>query len=129
MADNPRFPHECVIYRKTGVSSFNPDGEVKELYSGVCRKSSSTNIRSFNTGDNKTGKVDTADCRVSIPGIVAGIQKGDWVDVTDLTGTEKGLRVVMSEASQLCEYETVDDNGKTIVIKGGTSVLCNTSSN
>lgn len=128
-ANNPRFPHQCVIYRKEGATSFNPDGEIKELYNGPCRKSSSTNIRTFNTGSNATGKVDIADYRVSMPGIVKGIQKGDLVDATDLIGTEKGLRVVMVEATQLGKYETTDKDGKRITITGGTAVLCNTSSN
>lgn len=111
---NPRFPHECVIYRKEGTTSFR-EGTVKELYKGACRKSSSTNIRTFNTGSNSTGKVDIADYRVSVPGIVKGIQKGDLIDVTDLIGTEKGMRIVMIDATQL--------------MGGGTAVLCNTSSN
>lgn len=125
---NPRFPHQCVIYRKEGATSFG-GGTVKELYKGVCRKSSSTNIRSFSTGNNTTGKVDIADYRVSMPGIVKGIQKGDLIDVTDLVGTEKGMRIVMVEATQLGRWETTDENGRHKVIIGGTAVLCNTSSN
>lgn len=124
--NNPRFPHRCVIYRKEGATSFNPDGEIKELYKGVCRKSSS---RSFSTGSNTTGKVDIADYRVSMPGIVKGIQKGDLIDVTDLIGTEKGMRIVSFEATQLGKWETTDENGRHKVITGGTAVLCNTSSN
>lgn len=112
--NNPRFPHQCVIYRNVGATSFTK-GERKELYNGPCRKSSSNNIRTFNTGSNTTGKVDTSDIRVSVPGIVKGIQKGDLVDVTDLIDTTKGLRVVGIEATQL--------------IGGGTAVLCNISSN
>lgn len=111
---NPQFPHQCRIYRHVGATSFS-SGEEKEIYSGPCRKSSSTNIRTFNTGSNTTGKVDIADYRVSMPGIVKGIQKGDLVDVTDLIGTEMGLRIVSFEATQL--------NG------GGTAVLCNLPSN
>ncbi len=114
-ADNPRFPHQCVIYRRKGANSFNPKGEIAELYSGPCRKSSSNNIRTFNTGSNTTGKVDTSDYRVSIPGIVSGLQKGDLVDVTDLVGTTKGMRVVGFESTRL--------------MGGGTAVLCNSSSN
>lgn len=114
-ANNPRFPHQCVIYRREGATSFNPDGVIKELYSGPCRKSSSSNIRTFNTGSNTTGKVDIADYRVSMPGIIRGIQKGDFIDVTDLIGTEKGMRIVMPEATRLTG--------------GGTAVLCNISSN
>lgn len=113
--DNPRFPHQCVIYRREGATSFSPQGKVTEVYRGVCRKSSSNNIRSFNTGSSTTGKVDTADYRVSVPGIVRGIQKGDLVDVTDLVGTESGMRVVMIEATQL--------------MGGGTALLCNLPSN
>lgn len=113
--NNPRFPHQCTIYRKEGATSFNPDGKITELYSGSCRKSSSSNIRSFNTGSNTTGKVDVADYRVSMPGIVKGIQKGDFIDVTDLIGTEKGMRIVNFDATRL--------GG------GGTAVLCNLPSN
>ena len=126
---NPRFPHQCKIYRKVGATSFNPNVESKEIYSGDCRKSSSTNIRTFNTGSNAIGKVDVADYRVSMPGIVKGIQKGDYVDVTDLISTESGMRVVMIEASQLGEYETTAKDGKTKIVRGGTAVLCSTSSN
>lgn len=126
---NPRFPHQCVIYRKDGATSFNPDGEIKELYNGPCRKSSSTNIRTFNTGSNTTGKVDIADYRVSMPGIVKGIQKGDLIDVADLIGTEKGMRIVSFEATQLGRWETTDEKGNRKTIIGGTAVLCNTSSN
>lgn len=128
--NNPRFPHQCVIYRKVGVSSLNPNGtDTKELYKGPCRKSSSTNIRTFNTGSNSTGKVDIADYRVSVPGIIKGIQKGDLIDVTDLIGTEKGMRIVNFDSTQLGNYKTTDKNGKRITIAGGTAVLCNTSSN
>lgn len=112
---NPRFPHQCCIYRLREASSFNPDGEKAVLYEGECRKSSSSNIRSFNTGSNATGKVDVADYRVSMPGIIRGIQKGDFIDVTDLIGSETGMRIVNFEATQLCG--------------GGTAVLCNTASN
>lgn len=130
MATNPRFPHQCTIYRKVGVTSFNPDGDgIKEIYTGECRKSSSTNIRTFNTGSSATGKVDVADYRVSMPGIIRGIQKGDLIDVTDLIGTEKGMRIVMFDATQLGEHEITDENGKTDIVRGGTAVLCNAPSN
>lgn len=127
--NNPRFPHQCRIYRTVGVTSFNPAGEVKELYHGPCRKSSSSNIRTFNTGSNTTGKVDIADYRVSVPGIVKGLQKGDLIDVTDLIGTEKGMRIVNFDATQLGKWETKDKNGNRKIITGGTAVLCNIPSN
>lgn len=127
--NNPRFPHQCVIYRKEGATSFNPDGKLVEVYNGVCRKSSSTNIRTFNTGSNTTGKVDVSDYRVSMPGIVKGIQKGDLIDVTDLIGTEKGMRIVMVDATQLGKWETVNENGNRKTVAGGTAVLCNLPSN
>lgn len=127
--NNPRFPHQCVIYRKEGATSFNPDGKIVEVYKGVCRKSSSTNIRTSNTGSNTTGKVDVSDYRVSMPGIVKGIQKGDLVDVTDLIGTEKGMRIVMVDATQLGKWEIVDENGNRKTVVGGTAVLCNIPSN
>lgn len=127
--DNPRFPHQCVIYRRKGADSFNPEGEVVELYNGPCRKSSSDNIRTFSTGSNTTGKVDTSDCRISVPGIVAGLQKGDLVDVTDIIGTERELRIVNFEATRLTKWETKDSSGKKRIITGGTAVLCNNPSN
>lgn len=123
--NNPRFPHQCVIYRKEGATSFNPDGKIVEVYKGVCRKSSSTNIRTFNTGSNTTGKVDVSDYRVSMPGIVKGIQKGNLIDVTDLIGTEKGMRIVNFDATQLGEWETTDEQGRKKIVRGGTAVLCN----
>lgn len=117
---NPRYPHQCSVYRVTGATSFNPEGQKTKLYpakgeTGECRKSSSDNIRTFNTGLASTGKVDTTDYRISIPWIIEGVQKGDLVDVTDRLGTERGLRVVMTEYTELGE--------------GGTALLCNTSSN
>lgn len=112
---NPRYPHRCKVYRIAGADSFNPDGVLMELYSGKCRKSASDNIRTFNTGSNTMGKVDTVDYRISIPGIIAGIQKGDLVDVSDKIGEETGLRVVM--------YEYTEIGG------GGTSLICNSPSN
>ncbi|MBD5302385.1 MAG: hypothetical protein HDS16_05240 [Bacteroides sp.] len=128
MATNPRFQHQCVIYRKVGATSFN-QGETKEIYKGECRKSGSTNIRTFNTGNNTTGKVDIADYRVSMPGIVKGIQKGDLIDVTDLIGTETGMRIVMVDTTQLGEHETTDENGEIKIVRGSTAVLCNAPSN
>ena len=127
--ENPRFPHQCVIYRRVGATSFNPEGKIEIVYAGVCRKSSSTNIRTFNTGSNSTGKVDIADYRVSMPGIIKGIRKGDLIDVTDHVGTEKGLRIVMFDASRLGKHESTDEKGRSVVIRGGTAVLCNISSN
>lgn len=126
---NPRFPHQCRIYRRKGASSFNPEGELEELYSGPCRKSSSDNIRTFNTGNNSIGKVDVADYRVSMPGIIKGLQKGDLIDVTDLIGTETEMRIVMFGATQLGKYEVTDKDGCKRFVNGATEVLCNLSSN
>lgn len=126
---NPQYPHQCRIYRMEGITSFNPEGKIKVIYEDVCRKSTSTNIRTFNTGNNNTGKVDVADYRISVPGIVEGLQKGDLVDVTDLIGTEKGMRVVMYGATQMGEYKKTDEDGKTEIIRGGTELLCNLPSN
>lgn len=126
---NPRFPHKCVIYRNEGATSFNPDGEKVELYNDVCRKSSSTNIRTFNTGSNTTGKVDMSDYRVSVPGIINSVRRGDIIDVTDLIGVERNLRIVAIEYSMLCRTEIEDANGNRKTVVGGTAYLCNTSSN
>lgn len=127
--NNPKFPHQCVVYRLSGVTSFNPNGEKKELYNGVCRKSGSDNIRSFSTGNNTTGKVDTCDYRISMPGIVKGIDKGDLVDVTDLVNVEAKLRVINIESTQLGKWETTDEQGRRKIVYGGTAVLCNLPSN
>lgn len=113
MTTNPRYPHTCTIYRMEGVTSFS-DGELVKVYEGVCRKESSTNIRTFNAGNSTTGKADTADYRVSLPGIVKELQKGDFVDVTDFIGTEKGMRVVYCGAS---------------VMANATEAICHSSSN
>ena len=126
---NPRFPHHCRIYRTEGATSLNPEGVYVEAYCGECRKSSSDNIRSFNTGSNTTGKVDTADYRISMPGIVTGIRRGDLVDVTTEIGREDGMRVVSFDYTRLGEYETVDDEGRRVKVKGATAVLCNIPSN
>lgn len=113
--DNPCYPHYCEIYRMSGISSFDPEGVKESLYVGMCRKSGSDNIRTFNTGANSTGKVDTTDYRISVPGIIKGVKKGDLVDVTDLIHTETELRIVMIESTKLGN--------------GGTALLCNSSSN
>ena len=112
-----------------GATSFNPKGEYVEVYYGPCRKSSSDNIRTFNTGSNQTGKVDTADYRVSMPGIVKGIRKGDLINVVTEIGREDGMRVVMVDYTQLGEHETTDDEGRKVRVTGGTAVLCNIPSN
>lgn len=125
---NPRFPHICRIYRQVDADSFS-DGEEKEIYSGECRKSGSTNIRTFNTGTVEMGKVDTTDYRISMPGIVSGILKGDLVEVSDpLLQTSELIRVVFMESSQLGIHETYR-NGHKIVVTGGTAVYCNSVSN
>lgn len=114
MADNPRYPHNCVIYRVAGATSFSPEGETVVVYRGACRKSSSSNIRTFDTGSGSTGKVDAADYRISIPGLVGGIQKGDLVDFEGLVGGERGMRVVSFGASTMAY---------------GTELLCKMASN
>lgn len=126
---NPRFPHKCVIYRNVGATSFNPNGETVELYNGVCRKSGSTNIRTFSAGSNSTGKVDMADYRISVPGIVNNVRKGDIIDVTDLAGVERNLRIVKIECSTLCKTVVEDAQGNSKTVVGGTAYLCSTSSN
>lgn len=79
--DNPRHPHRCVIYRMVGGTAF-ADGKRKVIYDGVCRKESSTTMRTF-----MRENVIKSDFRLSIPGQVIGLRTGDFVDVTDLCGT------------------------------------------
>lgn len=126
---NPHFPHQCIIYRYKGVTSFNPKGTIEEIYNGVCRKESSDNIRTFDAGSSTTGKVDMADIRVSFPGIIKGIQKGDFIDVTDLISTDKEMRIVQVTATLCQKTEVVDSDGNRKTIVGGTAVLCKSSSN
>lgn len=113
--NNPRFPHTCVIYHMEGVTSLNPEGFRTEVYNGTCRKSSSGSIRSFNSGSLTMGKVDTADARVSLPGIIKGIKKGFFVDVVDLAEETTTYRIVSIEYSRL--------------FGGSTAIICKTSSN
>ena len=136
---NPRFPHRCRVYRRVGVTPLNPQGTATELlYTGPCRKSSSTNIRTFNTGTTATGKVDIADYRISIPGIIPGICKGDLVDVTDLITTEKEMRIVNIESTTLTpnppnnsnpSNTSNNSNTSNPPLPGSTALLCNAPSN
>lgn len=133
---NPRFPHRCRIYRLQGATSFNPEGEPEVVYEGECRKSSSDNIRTFNTGQLNTGKVDTTDYRVSMPGIVKGIRKGDLIDVETAVSREEGMRIVNFDSTSLGEYAVPDGQslfGSVPTLQrgriGSTAVLCNLPSN
>jgi hypothetical protein len=139
---NPRFPHICKIYRMIGADSFS-DGEVKVIYYGVCKKSMATNIRNFNSGSDAYGKVDSGDVRISMPGLVTGIHKGDFVKVVDPRLAEQteedgeisfdsameDLRVVSQEATQLGLYELQDEEGNVEFVAGGTAVMCSEVSN
>lgn len=130
MANNPRYPHQCRIYRISEATSFNPEGTgVEELYFGECRMSSSVNIRTFDSGVISTGKVDTADYRVSIPGLIKSLLKGDSIDVTNLTGDTISMRIVTINGSYLSEYKKTGSSGEMITVQGGTELLCKSSSN
>lgn len=85
--NNPRYPHLCTIYRMEGESSFS-DGKKVPLYEGICRKYSSTSLRTF-----KTDNVLKGDYALSIPGTVVGIRAGDMIDVTDPCNTFTGCMV------------------------------------
>jgi hypothetical protein len=125
-----------------GADSFS-DGEVKVIYYGVCKKSMATNIRTFNSGSDTYGKVDSGDVRISMPGLVAGIHKGDFVKVVDPRLAEQteqdgqisfdsameDLRVVSQEATALGLYEMQDESGNVQLIAGGTAVMCTAASN
>lgn len=93
--NNPRYPHLCTIYRMEGESSFS-DGKKVPLYEGVCRKYSSTSLRTF-----KTDNVIKGDYALSIPGTVGGIKAGDIVDVTDTCGDFSGCMVTDCYAGNL----------------------------
>lgn len=79
---NPRFPHTCRIYRIEGETSFSDSEEETILYEGECRKEGNTSVRTF-----KDNEVYKADYRMNIPDTVEGILAGDYVDVTDRSGT------------------------------------------
>ena len=110
---NPRFPHRCRVYRRVGVTPLNPQGTA-------------------------TGKVDIADYRISIPGIIPGICKGDLVDVTDLITTEKEMRIVNFESTTLIPNPSNPSNNSNPPntsnpsnppLPGSTALLCNAPSN
>lgn len=113
--NNQRFPHTCVVYHIEGVTSLKPNGVRTDVYNGACRKSSSTSIRSFNSGSSTMGKVDTADARISMPGIIKGIRAGSFVEVTDIADDVTRYRIVSVEHS--------------LLFGGSTSILAKTSSN
>ena len=123
------YPHQCKIYRREGATSFNPEGKLVIIYEGLCHKEISSNTRTFGTGSMSVGKVDTMDYRVSMPGIVKGIQKGDLIDVTDLIGTETEMRIVFFDATEMPQYEFDENGNKYKIGDGGTIVICSNASN
>ena len=83
--NNPRFPHKCKIYTIIGGDAWS-DGEEKILYQGKCNKYGSGTIRTFvNSG------VIKGDYAIDVPGLVEGACAGCLVDVTDYSGSYKGL--------------------------------------
>ncbi len=79
--NNPSFPHTCKIYRMEGETSFS-DGIETVLYEGECLKYGSSNLRTF-----KTDNVLKGDYAVDVPGLILGVNKGDFIDFTDYSGT------------------------------------------
>ena len=61
------------------------------------------------------GKVDTADARISLPGVIKGIKAGSFVEVTDIADEITRYRIVSVEHS--------------LLFGGSTSILAKTSSN
>lgn len=99
---NPRYPHHCKIYRVAECDSFS-DGETITIYDGICRKQSTTNIRSFKTGQSNIGQVTYGDFRVSIPCKLANLKTGDIIDVTDELGVDSGMEVMSPAITNISE--------------------------
>lgn len=99
MRDNPRYKHYCKIVRRTGETSFS-DGEESLVYEGVCRRESSDNIRTFNTGSTSIGQVNHTDYRVSIPGKVP-TRDGDLITVFYDLGNDVEAKVLNPDFSPL----------------------------
>ncbi len=114
---NPRFPHYCTIRRISDVDPFTPDNPFhpdnlddkgfprkqereKVIYSGPCRRESSTNIRTFTKGNSAVGQVVYGDYRISMPGKVK-TEKGDTIDVNYIIGEDKGMTVLHPNYSPL----------------------------
>lgn len=114
---NPRFPHFCVVRRFSEVDSFTPDNPFAPdnldsdgfpekqpsesvVYAGICRRGTSTNIRSFRTGTSAVGQVNYADFRVSIPGR-HDIRKGDIATISFFNGEDRDVTVLQPGTSGL----------------------------
>ena len=93
--NNVRFPHTCVIYRKTEETAFD-DGAEKEVYRGVCRNYNNMSLRTFYE-NTPSGRVVRADYAVSIPlqEPPISIKTGDMIEI-DLPN-ENVHRVTISD--------------------------------
>lgn len=98
--NNPHYPHHCKIYRIAECDSFS-NGEIIVIYDGVCRKQSSSNIRTFKTGQSNIGQVVYGDYRVSIPVVLSNLKSGDKMDVTDAIGTDVAVEVIYPATSDM----------------------------
>lgn len=88
---NDRFPHNCTIYRMTGVTPFD-DGIKTIVYDGRCRK---------DLVNASFRKVIESKYQLSIPGTLSGINKGDSVDIQDANGTYISYIVMDSNPGNL----------------------------
>lgn len=119
-----RFPHFCTIRRITEVDPFMPEDpfvpdnldeegfpvkETKEkvVYSGKCRRESSSNVRTFSKGNSTIGPVVYGDYRVSMPGKIE-VQRGDIIEVSYIIGNDKGMTVLHPNYSPLKTPSTPD---------------------
>lgn len=75
--DNPRHPHNCVIYRVVGENEFS-DGERVILYEGACRKYTTRGART-------TSVTLTSLYTLSVPAVVQALA-GDRLEVDDKIG-------------------------------------------
>lgn len=96
---NPEFPHTCIIRRVSGVTPFK-EGVSVTIYEGICRRESSSNIRTFKQGTSSVGQVVYGDFRICIPGNIP-IQKGDIADVDFIIGENKNCVITHPNPSAL----------------------------
>lgn len=102
------FPHLCIIRRVRDVDAFAPDPFSPEtetatdeiVYSGVCRRSSSPNMRTFKTGSTTFGQVYNTDFRLSMPGRIE-LLPGDIADVDYGIGKDVGVTILQPSYSGL----------------------------
>lgn len=104
---NTRYPHQCTIYRYVANALSDSEEKITIYPLNQCRVGFNSSLRIFDGGDSKMGKVDTATVRVSMPDIIQGIQKGDYVDVITAIGELQRMRISTIEYSEMANSTAV----------------------